>query len=499
MANFNNDVDNFISKINFVKEKEEKDPNLFQYDTIIYDADDTLWDIRSSAGNKLAARDTVAPYRRDEKNKNIAFDSVGNVIKLKNGLIDTLRQLKFQGKSMYVVSSSYKDGVDMNEQPVMQILACFGILNLFEDVIIDDDKPKSDYIDDLDSGNSVFLDNEDKNLIDVSLNTNVETIDVKEHPHIFSWYKRAIQIEAGSLDPDSVYMLRKKIEEDKRLADRDIYTHRNDDGELVFRVNLKNGELIQINQEYKKKQPHIYEGMLLPKRILEKLREAQHENYKHFNNRLRLLEKERGIERLELQDESFKDIFENDQLLKQKILESSIISGDDVDENKLEEFLNNQNVMTKFIAGVAEAFLFFKEGGAIHQLEAKNLAEQIANYEVFGDFNGEEKYRSDNDIDYIPYQKTIEPIDGGEYVKQRVSFSKLENVEELAKVFQRQFQKMNYWIQQGMYMYDNPLTKQFSEPFKKKFGHYIEQCALVDSLSDKIYYKMKKMAGEFIK
>src|SRR5690606_30400111 len=96
-------------------------------------------------------------------------------------------------------------------------------------------------------------------------------------------------------------------------------------------------------------------------------------------------------------------------------------------------------------------------------------------------FNGSETFRQENDIDYIPTNK-----------KNISKKMYLKNNKETAR------KKMNYWAENGMYMYDDFENKIFSDKFKKRFGFYIEQCSMVESLTEKIFNKMHQLAGELI-
>lgn len=482
-------VDLFINKMTLTKDVNE-DNDLFKYDTIIFDADETIWDIFDLNGDRLPAKDTNGPfYKKDE---NTLTDSIGNTIKLKDGFFGTLKQLKIEGKNLYIVSFSDKENSDFERQPVVQILDEFGLLKLFDEVIIDNQAPKSEYVDKIDDGNSVFLDNDEKNIVDVSLHTNVDTINVKENSDVFSWYMKNMYIEAEIKSYD-VDLLRQKIKEDIRLAKEDIYTERDDESNLMFRINLKNGEIVQVDRDYKSRNPHIYEGLKIPERILEKIRNIQHENFRHFNTRLNLLDKEQEVETSKLTDQPVDDILNNESMAKGKILESNLIKNENVDENKLEEFMNSSNVLHKFLAGAATSFLFLKNSGLIYQLEAKTLAEQIANFQVFGEFNGEEKFRLESEIDYIPSERIDKPLLEEDFINEEISRDN-----GISNVLRQYVQKVNRHISNGLYVYDNMKTKQFSEEFKNKFGHYIEQCAFIDSLTEKIYYKMQKIAYGFI-
>ena len=493
MATFN-DVDTFIHKINLDKEKEEE-VNLLDFDTIILDADETIWDITTPQKIGIAAKDTTPPYIRQNDNPNLVIDSQNNQILLKDGFLSKLRQLKLKGKELYIVSYSDKIRTKFEEQPVVLILKTFDIFKLFEDIIIDDEIPKSESILNIDDGNSVFIDDNDKNLIDVSIHTNVKTIDPKEHKNIFSWYFKAIKAEAKNIDENNYEEIRKKIEQDLKYSKENIFTLRDNDGELNFRVNLNNGEILQVNPEFRKINPKIYDGMKLPKHIIDNLDEANKEKLNSYNNRIRLLDKH--YKPSEIRDFNVIELLSNDKKITEEMVRYNLIDRDNVDENKLEEFLNELEILPKFMAGVASAYLFFKNGSIINQIEAKNLAEQIANKEIFGSFNGEEEFRQKNNIDFIPNEKTYNTVTVNQYFKSPTSIGN-DKIEYLKDNIQNQIEKMNLWIEQGMYMYEDQSAKQFSKPFKKQFGYFIEQCANVDSLTEQLYNKMKKIAGSFI-
>lgn len=492
MTTFNN-VDTFIQKITLDKEDEI---NLLEFDTIILDADETIWDVVNSSNVGIASKDTVPPYTRKNDDPNIVIDAQGNQVILKDGLLSKLRQLKLQGKEIYIVSYSDKDNVGYNDQPIILILKAFNALDLFEDIIIDDEIPKSESVLNIDDGNSVFIDDNEKNIIDVSLHTDVKTIDSKEHKDVFSWYLNAIKSEAKNINQDNYEEIKKTIEQDFKYSKQDIFTFRNNDGELNFRVNLKNGEIIQVSPEFRKANPKVYDGMKLPKHIIDHLDKANKEKLNHFKNRLKILDEQ--YKPSEEPDLSVMDLLSNDKKIKEELLKYNIIDRNNVDENKLEEFLNKLEVMPKLMAGIAFSFLFFKEGSIISQIEAKSLAEQIANKEVFGSFNGEEEFRQKHDIDFIPNTITYNNVTLDKYIKTPLSISD-NNINFLEDSVQSQISKMNSWIEQGVYIYEDQDMKKFSKPFKQKFGFFIEQCAMVDSLTEQIYSKMKKIAGDFIK
>jgi predicted phosphatase len=490
-------LDTFIRNISLTNQKKEFDSeHLMGYDTIILDADDTMWDIKNEFNEDIPAKETVPPYKINEVNKESITDSNGNVIELKSGLIGTLNELRIKNKNIYVVSASHDESKDYENQQVVQILKTFNLYDIFDDVIISGSNPKSFYVNKIDNGRSVFIDDMDTNLIDVSVNTDSDAIDIKQHPNIFAnWYNTVIKAESKDLDYPSI---KRKIEEDYNLAKKGIYTRRDEDGNIIFRIKVSNGEILQIGRDFKKTNPHIYEGLKIPKILLEKIQEAHHQSFFDFEKRMNMVQQQIGTQTYD--DQSLIDIIDSSDEIKTLISESGIMNGDNVDEDKLENFLNQLNPINKYIAGIIKMFQFFSNGGTINQIEAKNMAEQVANFEVFNSFNGEEEIRLKNDLDFIPNTITTQPINESAYVSEKISFldSKNNQQSKIIEKLEDQAKKINKWISEGMYIYDDVKTKKYSENFLRQFEYYIESCELVKSLSQKIYRKMQKIAGELI-
>jgi predicted phosphatase len=166
------DVNDFLMNDNFIVKKHSMGQNINweNFDTIILDADDTIWTCINDHGEFIAAYETVPPYQMEKEN--ICYDSVGNKIQLKESFVQTFSKLKNSGKNIYMVSKSENHQNPAEQQPVVLLLETFGIYEIFDDVIIDSDTPKSEHVLDLQEGNTAFVDDDIKNLSDVANNTN---------------------------------------------------------------------------------------------------------------------------------------------------------------------------------------------------------------------------------------------------------------------------------------------------------------------------------------
>lgn len=179
--NKNQDVDAFLRKHNFVITKTNyKKPILWEnFDTIIFDADDTIWNCFDTNGNKIGALKTKPPYSMGEHGE--CYDSLGSKIQLKNNFDKRLNKLHSMGKSLYIVSYSENFNVTDEQQPVRLLLKAFGLYDLFDDIIVDKTEPKSEHVEELQYGDTVFIDDDIENLSDVANNTkNVVPFDAKK-------------------------------------------------------------------------------------------------------------------------------------------------------------------------------------------------------------------------------------------------------------------------------------------------------------------------------
>jgi len=174
-------VDNFLSNDNFiVKKRGPGQPVSWEnFDTIILDADSTIWTCVNGDGDIIGAYQTVPPYTLGKPDE--CYDSMGNKIKLRENFKQTFEQLKNSGKSIYMVTHSENQNLPQSQQPVYFILQMFGIQELFDDIIIDGDELKSESVEELQEGNTAFVDNDINNLSDVANNTvDVVPIDAKK-------------------------------------------------------------------------------------------------------------------------------------------------------------------------------------------------------------------------------------------------------------------------------------------------------------------------------
>ena len=146
--------------------------NVGDYDLFIFDADRTIWDGECAANMS-------PPFKLDKENR-IIIDSKGKMVQLKDNVKETLLKLRSIGKDLGLISKSEKKGVDYQNQPVILLLKEFGLLNLFNEMIaIDREIPKSAFIPD--NQRAVFIDDDIKNLMDVSSNkSGVDVFDIDD-------------------------------------------------------------------------------------------------------------------------------------------------------------------------------------------------------------------------------------------------------------------------------------------------------------------------------
>ncbi len=133
------------------------------YDVFIFDADQTLWE-----GDPAYKFESPISVDGD-----IARDTEGHELRLKDGVRDMLAGLVMKEKRVGLVSHSEKEGVDFQDQPVILLLKKFNILKYFNEmVVVAQDFPKSIFIPSEDR--VLFIDDEIDNLIDVVDHTNAD-------------------------------------------------------------------------------------------------------------------------------------------------------------------------------------------------------------------------------------------------------------------------------------------------------------------------------------
>ena len=148
----------------------KKKINIDHYDLFIFDADNTIWD------GDVPAAAMESPFKKIDEDT--IEDSQGQEIFLRENIREILLKLKDLGRDIGLISKSEKPDVDYQDQPVIQLLKGFGILDLFNEmVVVDHDIPKSAFIPQ--GRRTVFIDDEIDNLRDVEENTDADVVQPK--------------------------------------------------------------------------------------------------------------------------------------------------------------------------------------------------------------------------------------------------------------------------------------------------------------------------------
>lgn len=487
-------VDKFLSDISFRRESEDLSSfDIRQFDTIVLDADETIWSCKTPDGSTIGAYRTRPPYRKS-RGENTVIDCEGNTIEIRNGLRFSLQQLAKDGKSIYLVSKSELHGVAEEQQPVVKLLEVFGIRGLFEDVVIDSDLPKSKYVEKLEDGDTVFVDDDKDNLLDVSLNTDATPVDASEQNVFAGFYKRVIVAEIG--DPSKY---KAEIEQDAALARDGVYTKRSDTGDVDLRIDLKRKEVVEVGSEFVKSHPEFYMGRILDDADVQRLAKLNEKKLKHFDDRID------GLTSMEHPSHVFKEIseavddigklLEHDSLVMQLMRETHLISMP-MEEIDIEPIVNDSNILSKYIGGVINTVLYKQTGAKIFKVEADSLATQMANYAVYGSFDGEREYRINHKIDLVPTFRVDAEIDIDGDLFQYMDENGI-GIEEDNELLERRREKLkiiNGYIKDGVYMYDDPAYKEYSEPFKRIFSDYVRNNDLIESKSKRLSSKMNGVA-----
>jgi hypothetical protein len=147
-----------------------------KYDLFIFDADRTIWE------GDVPAMAMEEPFQYEDGDTII--DSKGQRISLMEGVREILVGLRAIGKDVGLVSKSEKEGVDYQDQPVIKMLQTFGLLDVFNEmIVVERTIPKSAFIP---SGERVlFIDDEIDNLEDVKEHSEADAIEAEEfldHP-----------------------------------------------------------------------------------------------------------------------------------------------------------------------------------------------------------------------------------------------------------------------------------------------------------------------------
>lgn len=287
------------------------------------------------------------------------------------------------------------------------------------------------------------------------------------------WYEKILKKYSQSIreiEDESIKSILSRIKEDKELSEKNIFSYREKDGSLVFRIDLSLNRIFEISPLKKKEYPEIYEGMQVPKDILKKIVKNNEENKKHYMNRILIIEEE--IKRRE--DKNFsaiENIINENNLNIINIINREILL-ENASEDYIEKLSYSSNIMERFIASVLYMRLYLLYSKKINHVFCENIAESIANYEVFGYFDGEDRERIRIDLDFIPTKK--------EYL------------------FKNNNPKFLEFSKKGIFIYDNYETKQFSEKFKELYGDFIEKSHLVKTIKEKIIKKVENIAMELV-
>ena len=143
--------------------------NINDYDLFIFDADSTIWD------GDCAALEMEPPFK---KKRNTITDSSGKEITLKDDIREVLLTLRNMDKNIGMISKSEKQGVDYQDQPVLLLLKEFGLLDVFNEmIVIDRDIPKSAFIPK--NSRVIFIDDDVKNISDVEKHTDADAVNAK--------------------------------------------------------------------------------------------------------------------------------------------------------------------------------------------------------------------------------------------------------------------------------------------------------------------------------
>jgi len=145
-----------------------------KYDLFVFDFDHTIVSGEYGANMK-------PPYTK--KDENTIVDSEGNIIKLKPNVKKILLNLRAIGKDIGLISKSENVEVEEYEnQPVILLLKEFGLLDLFNEmVVVDRDMPKSAFFpQDREKSRMIFIDDDIRNLKEVAKNREIDVFDATD-------------------------------------------------------------------------------------------------------------------------------------------------------------------------------------------------------------------------------------------------------------------------------------------------------------------------------
>jgi len=140
--------------------------NLDDYDLIVFDADNTIWD-----GD--VAKDMQPPFVKIDDN--IIKDKDGKVCRLKEGFKKILLKLRALDKDIGMITHSENTELNHEDQPVLKLLKMFDIMGFFNEmIVILSDLPKSMFIPS--DRRVLFIDDDIYNLWDVLRHTEADIL-----------------------------------------------------------------------------------------------------------------------------------------------------------------------------------------------------------------------------------------------------------------------------------------------------------------------------------
>jgi len=151
-----------------------------EYDTVIFDLDQTIWDCYREDGTSIGAYQIVPPLKL--MTSDIVVDTNGSIIRLQSGLKALLEKLDEEDINLGIVSSGELENRPFEAQPSVMILKKFDIYKYFNhDVILKHHADKKLYVKPL--GKTLFIDDRNENIDAV----NSDDIDVLWRRAFRSW------------------------------------------------------------------------------------------------------------------------------------------------------------------------------------------------------------------------------------------------------------------------------------------------------------------------
>ena len=178
-------IDNEISLENTILE---------HYQTVIFDIDQTLLDCFSPSGESIGCYSTVAPYTL--LSKNVVKDIKGNIIRLQQHVRDFLDILDENDINLGICSRGEKRDTPFAAQPTTMILKKFDIYKYFNlDVILKEKINKYEYVKPV--GKTLFIDDSDEQLQNVSANPKIDILNRKSFD---DWFQLLQPMKLSSLN-----------------------------------------------------------------------------------------------------------------------------------------------------------------------------------------------------------------------------------------------------------------------------------------------------------